>query len=120
MTHGIRPTCIGDLVVKVATLGRARLDDLYATTRTPWSADVRICRIAGVACSYTHAPTYMSLTVTTIANSALPLVLAACRAMLLCLAKGILLTFLASFWVLDWNGDGAKVGQAGRAARASH
>jgi hypothetical protein len=43
LTHGIRPTCI-DLVVKVATLGRARLDDLYATTRTPWSADVRICR----------------------------------------------------------------------------
>ena len=32
----------------------------------------------------------------------------------------ILLPFLASFWVLDWNGDGAKVGQAGRAARASH
>ena len=60
------------------------------------------------------------ITVATIANSALPLVLAACRAMLLCLAKGILLTFLASFWVLEWNGDGAKVGQAGRAARASH
>lgn len=50
----------------------------------------------------------------------LPFVSAACRAMLLCLAKGILLTFLASFWVLDWNGDGARVGQAGRAARASH
>ncbi len=65
-------------------------------------------------------PTYMSLTVATIVNSALPLVSAACRAMLLCLAKGILLTFLASLWVLDWNGDGAKVGQAGRAARASH
>ena len=81
---------------------------------------LRICRIAGVACSYTHAPTYMSLTVAAIANSAPPLVLAACRAMLLCLAKGILLTFLASFWVLDWNGDGARVRQAGRAARASH
>ena len=44
MTYGIRFTCIGDLVVKVATLGRAGLDDLYATTRVPWSADVRICR----------------------------------------------------------------------------
>ena len=29
-------------------------------------------------------------------------------------------TLLVSFWVLDRNGDGAKVGQAGRAARASH
>ena len=68
----------------------------------------------------TYAPSCMSLTVATIVNSVFSFASAACRAMLLCLAKGILLTFLISFWVLDWNGDGAKVGQAGRAARASH
>ena len=68
----------------------------------------------------TYAPSCMSLTVATIVNSVFSFVSAACRAMLLCLAKGILLTFLIPFWVLDWNGDGAKVGRAGRAARASH
>jgi hypothetical protein len=35
LTYGIHFTCIGDLVVKVATLGRAELEDLYATKRTP-------------------------------------------------------------------------------------
>jgi hypothetical protein len=57
LTYRIGLTCIGDLAVKVATLGRAGLDDPYATTRTPWSADVRICRIEGVARSYTYALT---------------------------------------------------------------
>ena len=45
----------------------------------------------------------MFLTVATIVNSALPFVSAACRAMLLCLAKGILLTFLAPHFG-SWTG----------------
>jgi len=35
LTYGVRLTCIGNLVVKVTTLGRAGLADPYATTRTP-------------------------------------------------------------------------------------
>ncbi|HME64208.1 MAG TPA: hypothetical protein VKG61_04870 [Streptosporangiaceae bacterium] len=35
LTYRIGLTCIGELVVKVATLGRTELDDLYSTTRTP-------------------------------------------------------------------------------------
>ena len=35
LTYGVRLTCIGSLVVKVTTLGRAGLADPYATTRTP-------------------------------------------------------------------------------------
>lgn len=35
LTYRIGLTCIGELVVKVATPGGAELDDLYATTRTP-------------------------------------------------------------------------------------
>ena len=47
LTYRIGLTCIGELVVKVATPGRAELDDLYATTRTPGrptseSADVSV------------------------------------------------------------------------------
>jgi hypothetical protein len=44
------------LVVKVATLGRAGLDDLYATTRTPWSSDIRLCRIEYVVCAHAAPP----------------------------------------------------------------
>lgn len=75
------------------------------------------CRIEGVACSYTYASSCMSLTVATIVNSALSFVSAACRAMLQCLVKGILLTFLVSFLVLDRNGDGVKVGKQGEPRR---
>jgi hypothetical protein len=35
LTYGVRLTCIGNLVVKVTTLGRAGLADPYATTPTP-------------------------------------------------------------------------------------
>jgi hypothetical protein len=49
LTYRIGLTCIGELVVKVATPGRAELDDLYATTRTPGrptseSAEMRALR----------------------------------------------------------------------------
>jgi hypothetical protein len=73
------------------------------------------CRIEGVACSYTYASSCMSLTVATIVNSALSFVSAACRAMLQCLVKWILLTFLVSFW--SWTGMVMGPRWASRASR---
>ena len=59
---------------------------------TPGSAEMRASHAR-----IPYAPSRISLTVATIVNSALSFVSAACRAMLLCLVQGILLTFLVSF-----------------------
>jgi hypothetical protein len=103
-------------VLLLRRLGSRRAEGVAAAMFGPAGLGMlicMICRIAGVACSYTYAPTCMSLTVATIVNSALPFVSAARRAMHLRLAKEILLTFLASFWGQDWNGDGPRWARQG-------
>src|ERR1019366_8155974 len=48
---------------------------------------IRFCRITGIACPYSYAPSCMWLTVAAIVNSALPFVSGGRRTMLLCLVK---------------------------------